>query len=97
MTSVSIYPLTGVFAENKDIAREIRVTHLEPALNQGQSVEIDFTKVDGATQSFVHALISELFRRFGNEVLDRIEFKGCNGTVKQVITIVADYMQEAGQ
>jgi len=43
----------------------------------------------------MHALISDLFRHYGNDVLDRVTFKSCSETVKKIITIVADYMQES--
>lgn len=85
----------GVFAENKDIARSLREQVLLPALRRLEEVTLDFTGVEGATQSFVHALISEAMRAHGSEVLDHIVFKGCNETVQRIITIVVDYMQES--
>lgn len=95
MTNIRLFKLAGNFAENKDIAREIRLKHLDPALAKGKKVILDFEKVEGATQSFIHALISDLIRKYGNEVLDNIQFKSCNETVKGIITIVVDYMQES--
>lgn len=95
MTSIQLKPRTGVFAENKDTARDIRIDMLMPILARGDKITIDFSGVDGTTQSFVHALISELFRIYGSNVLERIRFKNCNGTVKKIITIVTEYMQEA--
>ncbi len=95
MIKVSIYKKTGDFAENKDIAREIRIKKLIPALEKGKKIVIDFEKVEGATQSFVHALISDLIRKYGSEVFDAIKFKDCNETIKGIIQIVADYMQES--
>lgn len=50
--------------------------------------------MDATTQSFIHALISDLLRKYGSAVLDRIEFQSCNDTVKKIIIIVVDYMQE---
>ena len=95
MMKINIFELAGAFAENKDVARKIRIDHLEPALAASEDIILNFEQVSGTTQSFVHALISELFRKFGNSVLDHIEFKNCNETVKKIITLVADYMQEA--
>ena len=66
-----------------------------PALKQGKPVILDFSGVKGATQSFVHALISEAFREHGEKTLDLIRFKDCNESIKQIITIVTEYMQEA--
>lgn len=95
MKPISIRDQAGTFAEDKDVARHLRQSLIEPALAAEQEVALDFAGVTGATQSFVHSLISDLFRKHGNSVLDRLEFRNCNPTVKKVISIVIDYMQEA--
>ena len=94
MKTISIYNRTGAFAENKDTARDIRVKEIVPALNSGEEVVLDFEKVEAATQSFVHALISDIIRKFGSGSLDRMSFKSCGPVVKKIIGIVVDYMQE---
>lgn len=95
MPAIALFDFVGAFAENKDVARDIRLKHIIPALEQKQDVVLDFGGVEGATQSFIHALISDLFRIYGADVLDRIQFKSCNETVQGIITIVVDYMQES--
>ncbi len=95
MIEIVLKGRTGAFAENKDVAREIRLQQLEPALNNNEEVVLDFGGVDAATQSFIHALISELIRTHGNDVLDKIAFKSCNEHVQKVINIVVEYMQVA--
>lgn len=95
MTTLSLFEYTGEFAENKDVARKIRLESILPVLKKDEEVTLDFTGITGATQSFVHALISDLFRQFGVDVMDRISFKGCTETVRKVVTLVCDYMQEA--
>ncbi len=95
MIIVKLVGHTGPFAENKDVAREIRLKKLVPALEKNEEIILDFEGVDGATQSFIHALISDLIRNYGNEVLDRIQFKSCNETIKSIVSIVVDYMQES--
>ena len=94
MKTVSIFNRTGAFAENKDTARDIRVMEIIPALNGGEEVVLDFEKVEAATQSFVHALISDVIRKFGGGALERMSFKSCSPVVKKIIGIVVDYMQE---
>lgn len=94
MKRIGIHRRAGAFAENKDVARELRLKEILPALEAGEGVVLDFNRVEAATQSFIHALISDLLRKHGGAVLDRIEFKSCNDTVKKIITIVVDYMQE---
>ncbi len=95
MIHIKLFKQVGVFAENKDIAADIRLNKLIPALEKNKKIILDFEKVEGATQSFIHALISDLIRKYGNEVLDKIQFKSCNETIKGIITIVVDYMQES--
>lgn len=83
------------FAENKDIARNIRKTKIISALDNGEEVILDFRGISSATQSFVHALLSEPIRTFGPDVLDVIKFKNCNEEVRKIIEIVIDYLQES--
>lgn len=92
--TISIKEKAGSFAENKDVAREIRIKYIIPALKKGKTVIIDFSEVTGATQSFMHALISDVIRIFGEDGLDKLRFKNCSPVVKEVVTIVAEYMQE---
>jgi hypothetical protein len=94
MIVISIKKEAGSFAENKDVARDIRLKEIIPALDRREPVTLDFDGVDGATQSFIHALISDLIRKRGPLVLDSISFKGCNETVKKIISIVVEYMQD---
>ena len=94
MKTISIFNRAGVFAENKDTARDIRVNEIIPELSGRGEVVLDFEKVEAATQSFVHALISDVIRKFGSGALERISFKSCSPVVKKMIGIVVDYMQE---
>lgn len=91
---IDIRSRAGSFAQDKDEARRIRL-ELLPALERKEEIILDFTGVEGATQSFIHALISDLLRKRGATVLDQIGFKGCEPTVKKIIEVVVDYMQES--
>lgn len=93
MTTIKLFKLTGPFAENKDIAMDIRLKKIMPAMAKDQQIVIDFSDVEAATQSFVHALISDAIRKYGPKALDKISFKSCNDTVKKIIIIVTEYMQ----
>ncbi len=94
MTEIKIFPKTGSFAEDKDTARKIRIREIVPVLKKDNKIILNFEKVEGTTQSFIHALISEVMRSEGVEILDKIEFKACVETVKSIINIVVDYMQD---
>lgn len=95
MKGVSIFARAGAFAENKDIGRDIRMKDILPALENNEEVILDFKNVESTTQSFVHSLISDVLRKYGEGALDRVAFKSCNDTVKQLVNIVVDYMQDA--
>ena len=94
MKTIELFNKVGVFAENKDIARDIRLNEIIPALENGDSISLDFRGIDAATQSFIHTLISDLIRSYGRDILDKINFKSCNDKVKKIIVIVTEYMQE---
>ena len=68
---------------------------LIPSLEKRKGIILDFEGIEGVTQSFMHALISDLIRKYGGDVLEKIRFKSCNDTVKSIVTIVANYMQES--
>ncbi|MEA3558728.1 MAG: STAS-like domain-containing protein [Candidatus Thermoplasmatota archaeon] len=95
MKEILLEPLVGAFAENKDKAREIRLEQIIPNIESGNEIILDFEGIDSATQSFIHALISDPIRKYGDEVLDKILFKNCTNEVKKVIEIVVDYMRES--
>lgn len=95
MITVNILERASSFAENKDVAANLREKMVLPSLAGGEDVTLDFEGVDDATQSFVHALVSEAFREYGSDVLERITFKNCNERVRGIITLVTVYMQES--
>jgi len=94
MIEIKLLPIVGSFAENKDLARDIRLKKIIHAFENKQEITLDFDGIDSTTQSFIHALISDLIRKYGIDVLDKIYFKNCNETVTKIINIVVDYMQE---
>ena len=94
MITIKLKPVVGNFAENKDLARDLRLNKIIPALKKGEVI-LDFAGIESATQSFVHALISDLIRNYSVSILDKIMFKNCNEITKKIINIVVDYMQES--
>ena len=95
MITINILERAGEFAENKDIAKELRIRDIIPALLDGKKVQINFNGVSGTTQSFVHALIAESIRQFGNRALENLEYAGCSDNVKEIIKTVYEYIQES--
>ena len=92
---IKISDCAGEFAENKDIAKDLRISKIMPALLNNKTVELDFYGVSGTTQSFVHALISDPIRQFGDVALENLEYKHCSAVVKEVVKTVYAYMQES--
>ncbi len=95
MITIQLFDSVGSFAENKDTAQEIRIKRIIPAIKNNEKVTLDFENIDSATQSFVHALISDVIRQYGSDSLDNISFKNCSKTVRKIIEIVVEYMQES--
>ena len=91
MAHIELNPGIAGFAEDKDQARSLRRQILLPALERGENIELDFAHVKYATQSFVHALLGEVLYKYGENVLDRIEFKNCTPQLQSVIELVIDY------
>lgn len=92
--TIKIFDLAGHFAENKDTAKEIRENMLWPEIKNGNEVMLDFDQIEDVTQSFIHALLSQLIRETQGQVLDFVYFKNCNETVKKIVNMVVDYMSE---
>ena len=95
MEVIKLYELVGDFAENKDTAKKIRLECILPALEKKRAVTIDFEHVNGATQSFIHALISDALRKYPDIVYDNVFYKNANDDIRKVVTIVYKYMQES--
>jgi len=93
--TIKLKQLVGEFAENKDIAKKVRVAEIMPALSKGNEIIIDFTGVSGATQSFIHALVSDPIRKFKETTFDKLIYKNANKDIREIISIVYRYMQES--
>lgn len=88
-----IHASVGTFAGDKDAAAHIRDSYLRPTLAKGKMAILDFSEVELATQSFVHAMVAAVIRDDPGS-LDRIDFKNCNDAIKSVIQIVVEYAQD---
>lgn len=89
-----IFSSVGDFAGDKDAAAHIRDTYVRPNLEKGRAVLLDFTGVELATQSFVHALLAAVVRE-DPDSLETIDFEGCNDSVRELIQLVVDYAQDS--
>lgn len=94
-TTIKMQKFVGDFAENKDIAKTIRIEKIMRALAKGHEVILNFHGVNGATQSFIHALISEPIREFKDAAFDKLAYKHANDDIREIISIVYRYMQES--
>lgn len=94
MAIIVVKEIVGTFAENKDKARNLREEIIIPSIKTNEKVVLDFKNVDSTTQSFIHALISEVFQKDGEKCLDLFEFKNCNKAVQSLITTVINYSLE---
>ncbi|OJI09695.1 hypothetical protein BK006_00060 [bacterium CG10_49_38] len=92
---IEVKDLAGDFAENKDVAKKLRLNKIMPTLADGEEIVLDFSGVSGTTQSFIHALLSEPIRQFRDVALEKIKYKNCSDVVREVIKTVYEYMQES--
>ncbi len=92
---IRIQEVAGTFAENKDVAKKIRIEEIMPALSKNKDITFDFENVQGATQSFIHALISDPIREFKEIAFDHLLYKNANEDIQEVISIVYRYLQES--
>ncbi|MDR2463773.1 MAG: STAS-like domain-containing protein [Verrucomicrobiales bacterium] len=92
---IKLRTLAGDFAENKEVAKKLRIEKIMPVLSKNGGVVLDFAGVSGATQSFIHALISDPLREFGEVALDNLYYKHANEKIQKIISIVYRYMQES--
>ena len=90
-TQIDIPAGSSGFQEDKELARRLRQDVLLPALDRGEDVVLDFSRVDYATQSFIHALVGGALQQHGEVVLDRIAFHHCSAQLKNVIELVVNY------
>ncbi len=95
MKSIIMRAAAGSFGENKDVAKKLRVGTIMPELSKGNIVILDFEGMSGATQSFIHALISDPIRKYGDVAFDNLRYKHVNDDIREIISIVYRYMQES--
>jgi hypothetical protein len=88
---IRVLSVAGSFAEDKEVARQIRRERILPSVVAGKKIILDFSGVSVATQSFVHAMISEVLRQHRERALQLIEFKSCAPAVKSVVLTVVEY------
>lgn len=87
--------ISGPVAQDKDEARFLRHQKILPALAERRRIVLDFSGVVTATQSFLHACISEAIRNFGEEALQLLRFHACTDDIRQLITTVVEYSLRA--
>jgi len=94
LIEVDVFAQATDFAEDKDVAAKIREGLLRPALDQGQEITLNFTGVELVTQSFIHAMISDVLRNHGENALKMILFKSCVPGVRGIVETVIQYSLE---
>ena len=75
----------GSFLAEGARAAAFRLGDLEQCLAIHEEVILDFDGVHNVNSSFANALIAPLIEIHGDEVLDYLRFKNCNGVVRVMI------------
>lgn len=79
----------GGFREDVGRAAQVRDTEIRPRIERGEMVIIDFGGTRFVTQSFVHALLNDVFKIPGSLV--RISFLNCTRSTEEAVRAVAAY------
>ena len=95
--NIVMFDMVGDFGEDKDMAARLREERLRPALALKDEIILDFDRVSLVTQSFIHALISDLLRKGGEQVLDHLEFKNGSPLVRGIVSTVVQYSLDTMQ
>lgn len=77
------------FDGDNDVALRLRKEEILPRVEKGEPVVVDFTDVRVPAQSFVHALLAEVFQVRGSLV--RLSFLNCTPSARAVLGMVAAY------
>jgi hypothetical protein len=88
---IKMFDIFGDFAEDKDAAAKLREEKIKQSIEKSENIILDFEGVTLVTQSFIHALISNVLRMRGEEALDSLEFKNCVPVVKGIVSTVVQY------
>ena len=88
---------TGDFAENKDIAAHLRESVIRAAVKDSNTLILDFNGVTLSTQSFIHALLSDVLRIEGEDLLERIDFRNCVPVIRGLVETVVQYSLESSE
>lgn len=91
MTRITMFDVIGDFGEDKDAAAILRDEKIRPCVEREELVVLDFDGVTLVTQSFIHALLSDILRVNGEDVLELFDFKNCESVVKGIISTVVQY------
>lgn len=91
MKNINMYDIVGDVGEDKDAASTLRKGEIIKLIGNNEEVALDFQGVTLVTQSFVHALISDVLRVNGEESLDLLEFRNCTDVVKGIVQTVVQY------
>jgi len=79
----------GAFIGSRSSGCRARL-ELQEALDHHPKVTVDFTGLRMVTQSFVDELVGVLILEYGPNILQRLEFKGCNEAIRTVIRFVVN-------
>lgn len=88
---IDMFDIVGDFGEDKDTAAYLRENTIKPTVAKGRTVTLNFAGVTLVTQSFIHALISDILRMNGEKALKYLEFTSCVEVVKGIISTVVQY------
>jgi hypothetical protein len=84
-TELNIADELGTHLADVDRGIAFRRCRLEPTLATGSTLVLDFTGVRHSNDSFMNGLLTALFEAHGEQLLERVTFRGCNAIIRVLI------------
>jgi hypothetical protein len=88
--TVSVENYFGRYAENKEEAVKFRDKRLLPAIEDGKSVLLDFSRVISAPHSFLSALLATPIGQLGMPAYKRIKVTNAEPEIRETIDFIMD-------
>jgi len=82
------------FAGSRGSGEKIR-DKMKPILDRKETLTLDFTGIEGITQSFGDEIVGVFVRAFGIDYIkDKLRLNNANKSIKSVLNLVISYSKE---
>ncbi len=87
---ISVRNYFGRYAEDKDLAKNIRDKYLLPALAENQTITIDFEEIVSAPHSLLNAMLATPIERLGLSAYKKIKIINAAPEIRETLDFIFD-------